>query len=117
MDTIHSLVDQRNMSFGGMKMNIGKPGTKYGLHRPNAAKAKPVASVFGDADEEVGGGGRACRRAFARCWMTLRGGGGLCALALRAHAHFPTHRPLLLRMLTCRHAPRTQVRWTPARCS
>jgi hypothetical protein len=39
------------MSFG--KMTIGKAGTKYGLHRPNAAaKAKPVASVFGDADEE-----------------------------------------------------------------
>lgn len=39
--------------FSGMKMSIGKPGTKYGLHRPNAAKAKPVASVFGDADDEV----------------------------------------------------------------
>ena len=39
------------MSFG--KMTIGKAGTKYGLHRPNAAaKAKPVASIFGDADEE-----------------------------------------------------------------
>lgn len=37
--------------FGGMKMTIGKPGTKYGLHRPSAAK--PVASVFGDADDEV----------------------------------------------------------------
>jgi hypothetical protein len=38
----------REMSFG--KMTIGKAGTKYGLHRPNAAaKAKPVASVFGDA--------------------------------------------------------------------
>ena len=35
------------------KMTIGKPGTKYGLHRPNAApKAKPVASIFGDADED-----------------------------------------------------------------
>jgi hypothetical protein len=36
------------------KMTIGKPGTKYGLHRPNAAKpaAKPVSSIFGEVDED-----------------------------------------------------------------
>ena len=35
-------------------MTLGKPGVKYGLHRPGAKPtAKPVASIFGDADEEA----------------------------------------------------------------
>ena len=34
-------------------MTLGKPGIKYGLHRPNAAaKAKPVASIFGDDEDD-----------------------------------------------------------------
>ena len=49
--SITNLAAHAMSGFG--KMQIGKTGTKYGLQRPNAAKKPVVASIFGDADEEV----------------------------------------------------------------